>query len=39
MMSTFGTTVYVTLPELYVELFLPADEAAETALRRHAGPG
>ncbi|BDM69862.1 transcriptional regulator [Streptomyces nigrescens] len=36
MMGTFGTPMDVTLSELSVELFFPADEATETALRRRA---
>ncbi|MFI2207223.1 hypothetical protein ACH47Z_42465 [Streptomyces sp. NPDC020192] len=36
MMSSFGTPMDVTLSELSVELFFPADEATETALRRRA---
>ncbi|KUL38931.1 hypothetical protein ADL22_16970 [Streptomyces sp. NRRL F-4489] len=36
MMSTFGTPADVTLSELSLELFFPADEATEVALRRFA---
>ncbi|WBO68761.1 helix-turn-helix domain-containing protein [Streptomyces camelliae] len=36
MMSAFGTPADVTLSELCVELFFPADRATETALRHHA---
>jgi transcriptional regulator with XRE-family HTH domain len=38
-MSTFGTPMDVTLSELSIELFFPADEATENALRRHAHTG
>lgn len=38
MMSTFGTPIDVTLSDLSVELFFPADEATEAILRRHAQP-
>ena len=37
-MSTFGTPQDVTLSELAIELFFPADEATEAALRRRALP-
>ena len=37
-MSTFGTPQDVTLSELVIELFFPADEATEVALRRRAVP-
>ncbi|HZE32756.1 MAG TPA: hypothetical protein VE198_15130, partial [Actinoallomurus sp.] len=38
-MSRFGTPMDVTLSELSIELFFPADEATEAALRRHAETG
>jgi hypothetical protein len=38
-MSAFGTPMDITLSELSVELFFPADEATETALRDQAGAG
>jgi transcriptional regulator with XRE-family HTH domain len=38
-MSRFGTPMDVTLSELSIELFFPADEATEAALRRHARTG
>jgi transcriptional regulator with XRE-family HTH domain len=34
MVSTFGTPMDVTLSDLAIELFFPADEKTETALRR-----
>jgi transcriptional regulator with XRE-family HTH domain len=36
MLSTFGTPLDVTLSDLSIELFFPADEQTETILRRHA---
>ncbi|GAB3989621.1 helix-turn-helix transcriptional regulator [Actinoallomurus acanthiterrae] len=39
MLSTFGTPLDVTLSDLSLELFFPADEATETALRRRAQTG
>ncbi|MEU5566775.1 helix-turn-helix domain-containing protein [Micromonospora musae] len=36
LLSTFGTAVDVTLSDLSVELFFPADEHTETILRRRA---
>ncbi|WP_173097449.1 helix-turn-helix domain-containing protein [Actinomadura verrucosospora] len=38
-MSTFGVPMDVTLSELSIELFFPADETTEAALRRHADTG
>lgn len=38
MMSTFGTPLDVTVSDLSAELFFPADDATEAALRRHARP-
>jgi transcriptional regulator with XRE-family HTH domain len=35
-LSTFGTPMDVTLSDLSIELFFPADEQTETILRRHA---
>ena len=35
-MSTFGTPIDLTLSELTIELFFPADLDTETAFRRHA---
>jgi hypothetical protein len=37
-MSTFGTAVDITLAELSIELFFPADPATADALRRWAEP-
>lgn len=34
-LSTFGTPMDVTLADLSIELFFPADEQTETILRRH----
>jgi transcriptional regulator with XRE-family HTH domain len=36
MLSTFGTPMDVTLSDLSIELFFPADEQTDTILRRHA---
>ncbi|MEU8301711.1 helix-turn-helix domain-containing protein [Micromonospora sp. NPDC048909] len=35
LLSTFGTPMDVTLSDLSIELFFPADEQTETILRRH----
>jgi hypothetical protein len=35
----FGVPMDVTLSELSIELFFPADQATEAALRRHAQTG
>lgn len=36
-LATFGTALDVTLSELMIEAFFPADKATEAALRAHAG--
>jgi hypothetical protein len=35
-LATFGTAVDITVAELAIESFFPADEATATALREHA---
>jgi hypothetical protein len=37
--TTFGTAVDVTVAELAIESFFPADEATAEAVRRHAAAG
>jgi hypothetical protein len=39
MIATFGTALDITLSELAIETFLPADDATSSALHRRVRPG